>query len=188
MGHQPSEETQWETNVKVRNTNGCVAGREAHCPLLSWVIRRPRQRVWLFPPQAGVGGGKPKLCCYKWRGTSSALCIAKVWCGPNRLFTRPPPHQVYNWVRAKVTPGWVWHPQENMSLFSLKHPRVADHTYWLTHRCVSAFTHPPKTCTRQQWKCINMSICWPAAAPALLQLPFYMRSWAAAQQQKCAGG
>ena len=120
-----------------------------------------------------------------------ALCIAKVWCGPNRLYTRPlppPPHQVYNWVRAKVTPGWVWHPQENMSLFSLKHPRVADHTYWLTHRCVSAFTHPPKTCTRQQWKCINMSICWLAAAPALLQLPFYMRGWAAAQQHKCAGG
>ena len=38
-----------------------------------------------------------------------------------------------------------------MSLFSLKHPRVADHTNWLCHRCVCIYTNP-KFAARHQWR------------------------------------
>ena len=48
--------------------------------------------------------------------------------GLNRLYTGPSPTSVYNWVRPRWSLGVA--AQEKMSLFSLKHPRVADHTYW----------------------------------------------------------
>ena len=38
-----------------------------------------------------------------------------------------------------------------MLLFSLKHPRVADHTNWLCHRCVCIYTNP-KFAARHQWR------------------------------------
>ena len=55
-------------------------------------------------------GRKPKLCsdvCWWWYIMSlyvppRIVCAKKVW-GPNRLYTGP--LLVYNWVRAKVTPG-----------------------------------------------------------------------------------
>ena len=97
--------------------------------------------------ERGGAGGEPKVplvhhplyptmvhhpVWYKWYRDTSSRVVQVVL-----LVHRPAAscvrlHRVYNWVRAKVTDGggWVWQAQENMSLFSLKHPRVADHALW----------------------------------------------------------
>ena len=136
----------------VWNTDGCVAGcwllivgcwllvagcwllvPRAHCPLLSWVISSqgngcgPWERWRWGRAQSSAGASSP----VPYRDTSSRVVQVVL------LVHRPAAscvrlHRVYNWVRAKVTDGggWVWQAQENMSLFSLKHPRVADHALW----------------------------------------------------------
>ena len=113
---------------------GCwllVAGPPSTLSSLVLGHQQPRQRVW--PLREVALGASPKFrwciipCTLPWYiipcGTSGAAGTAASCV---RLY------RVYNWVRAKVTDGggWVWQAQENMSLFSLKHPRVADHALW----------------------------------------------------------
>ena len=105
----------------------------AHCPLLSWVISSqgngcgPWERWRWGRAQSSAGASFP----VPYRDTSSRVVqVVLLVHHPAASCVRL--NRVYNWVRAKVTDGggWVWQAQENMSLFSLKHPRVADHAHW----------------------------------------------------------
>ena len=126
---------------KVWNTDGFVAG----CWLLVAGCWSPEHIVLSclgssaakatgVALERGGAGGEPKVPLVHhslYHGTSSRVVqVVLLVYHPAASCVRL--NRVYNWVRAKVTDGggWVWQAQENMSLFSLKHPRVADHAHW----------------------------------------------------------